>query len=179
MSIDDTVGALRKHGLVLLVACGIVGPAAWVGSGYYYSERIEVLRARNELQLEQIRILEAKLQLPPPPTETLGAGRVEETSRLPAIEKPSSPTKQEVRQLARFYGLFNRWKTNPHLAYREGDISYWYEQGLTADELKREFTARRTVLDRAERNKRRIPTQGDLSYEAERYQASMGGAAGR
>ena len=80
-------------------------------------------------------------------------------------------TKEEVRGIARFYGLFNHWKVNPHLRFKEGDISYWSEQGLTEKELMTEFETRQTVLLRAERSGEKIPSQGDLSYKAEQLQA--------
>ncbi|MEA2060666.1 MAG: hypothetical protein U9P10_09225 [Thermodesulfobacteriota bacterium] len=80
-------------------------------------------------------------------------------------------TKDEVRDLAKFYGLFNRWTINPHLRFKEGDISYWYEQGFTKNDLTREFESRSTVLRRAEKSGEKLPSQGDLSHKAEQLQA--------
>ena len=91
----------------------------------------------------------------------------------PKIENPQRLTRTEVRRLAEFYGLTQRRKVNPHLRFLEGDISYWFEQRLSEDELKLEFESRRIILDRAEKSGEVISTQGDLSYLAETEQPDL------
>jgi hypothetical protein len=90
----------------------------------------------------------------------------------PAIQNRNSLSKNEVCGLVQFYGLFRRWSTNPHLSFREGDVSYWYEQELTERDLCREFESRRTILEMAEEQEKIIENQGDLSHRAQQVQAS-------
>jgi len=97
----------------------------------------------------------------------------QENSTYPSIDNPNRLTKEDVRDLARFYGLFTRWKVNPQLRFQEGDISYWYEQKRSEQELKVEFESRKIVLERAEKHGNCIETQGDLSYYAEQAQSEM------
>jgi hypothetical protein len=61
----------------------------------------------------------------------------------------------------------------PLLRFKEGDVSSWYEQGMSEEALKREFDSRRIVLERAEMTGEIIRTQGDLSAKAESIQAQM------
>jgi hypothetical protein len=91
----------------------------------------------------------------------------------PTIENPQRLTRIDVRRLAEYYGLFTSWKVNPHLRFKEGDISYWYEQRRSEDDLKLEFESRQIVLKRAEKAGEFIETQGDLSYWAEREQLQL------
>ena len=87
-----------------------------------------------------------------------------DTSRLPRIADSARPSREEVRELARSYDLFDHhWQVNPHLQFEEGDISYWSERCLTKQELMREFEARQMVLRQAETSGEKIPLQGDLS----------------
>lgn len=88
---------------------------------------------------------------------------------------PSSvrPTRDEVRELARSVGLLEATKTNPHLRFLEGDMSYWYEQELTLDELRLQFISRRMVLEAAEREHLVIDDQGKLSWAAQRVMADI------
>ncbi|MBW2109649.1 MAG: hypothetical protein JRI36_13435 [Deltaproteobacteria bacterium] len=173
------IKSIKKHGLVFLVVIIIVTPAVWEVSQFFLKERIETLKAQIELLQEQKLVLEKKLLEPPVPPDnqtssessTQPNSSVKESSRLPRVDNPNRPTKEEIRKLARFYGLFNHWKVNPHLRFKEGDISYWSEQGMTEKELKREFESRQTVLRRAEETGEKIPSQGDLSHRAEQLQA--------
>lgn len=91
--------------------------------------------------------------------------------RYSLVANPQRLTKSEVRNLAQFYNLMQRWHTNPHLQFEEGDISYWYERNLSEEDLKREFESRRIILERAEKSGEVINTQGDLSHKAELLQA--------
>ena len=182
--VDKIIGVIKQHGLVFLAVTIIVTPIVWQGSASYFHERIETLKAQIELCKEQKRALEEKLRQPSSAPEQTpqveNEGRVSPlpsqsdttpaTSRLPHIVNPNMPTKDEVRELARFYNLFNRWKVNPRLRFKEGDISYWAEQGFTEKELMLEFESRQTVLRRAEKSGEKIPSQGDLSHKAEQLQ---------
>lgn len=89
----------------------------------------------------------------------------------PRISDPEHLTRNEVHQLAEFYGLFRRWCTNPHLTFQDGDVSYWFEQELREADIRRAFSARRAVLEQAEEEGRTIATQGDLSALAQRIGA--------
>lgn len=181
---------IRRHGVAILAGIVIVTPPMWLFAELHFKERLEAQSAQMSLLQEQVAILkeqkealEYKLRRPIDSVETLKTDTNGSSKSLPAespviagpmfpnIEEPSRPTKNEIRELARFYGLFKDWKVNPQLRFKEGDISYWSEQGLTEEELKKEFESRQTVLSRAEKNGERIPTQGDLSYKAEKLQA--------
>ena len=190
--LDQLIELIKKYGIVILAIVIIIAPIAWQVASSHFNERIEVLKAQVTLLKEQIALikeqklaLEKKLRQPSPlathlkqlenqkslNTPIQKSTSVEETSRLPNVANSETPTKDEVRELARFYSLFNRWKVNPHLRFKEGDISYWSEQGFTEQELMREFESRQTVLRRSEKNGERIPSQGDLSHKAEQLQA--------
>lgn len=76
------------------------------------------------------------------------------------LEKP------KINDLAKEYGLFGTWSVNPHLRFRDGDISFFYEQDLTAWEVTLEFIARSAVLHAAESKQAKIASPGDLSHWA-------------
>jgi hypothetical protein len=81
-------------------------------------------------------------------------------------------SKEELRVMAENCDLFKKWKINPQLTYLEGDISYWhkqYSQGLSPEEICLQFKARQKVLEKAEKERRRIEDQGDLSHRAEEF----------
>ena len=182
--VDKIIDVIKQYGLVFLAVTIIVTPIVWQGSSSYFHERIETLKAQFELCNEQKSSLEDRLRQPPPIPAQIpqienqravspSAPHSPSTaaiSRLPHIANSDRPTKDEVRELARFYDLFNSWKVNPHLRFKEGDISYWTEQGFTEQELMHEFESRQTVLRRAEKSGEKIPSQGDLSYKAEQLQ---------
>ena len=174
MSIEGVIKAIRKYGPFFLAAVIVVTPIMWKVASALFNERIQALNARIDLLIEQKRMLEEKLRLPPPSDihDAQSRGSIGEISRLPNIANPKNPTKDEVRELARFYGLFNDWKVNPHLSFKEGDVLYWHEKGLSEDAIKREFESRRTVLQRAEQTGEVIESQGDLSSKAEQVQAN-------
>ena len=172
VDIEPLIKFIRKYGPVLIAAVIVVTPIMWKVTSALYNERIQALNARIDLLTDQKRMLEEKLRLPLPPDipEARSGDPLRETSRLPYIANPKNPTKDEVRELARFYGLFNNWKINPHLRFKEGDVLYWHEKGLSEDAIKREFESRRTVLQRAEQTGEVIKSQGDLSDKAEQLQ---------
>lgn len=91
----------------------------------------------------------------------------------PLIRNEAQLTKSEVRDLAQFYRLFNEWRVNPHLRFQEGDISYWYEKGLSEKALNIEFDSMRIILERAEASGEIIDSQGDLSYKAQKIKARL------
>lgn len=190
--VERFIGIIKKYGVVFLAALIVVTPALWKFAELYFSERLEAQTAQVALLREQVTVLkeqkmalEDKLRQPvdlgeaskPDANGSAPSPQVDSPAiaspRLPNIEDPARPTKQEIRELARFYGLFNHWEVNPYLRFKEGDISYWSDQGLTEEELKTEFESRQTVLLRAEKSGEKIPTQGDLSYQAEQLQAIM------
>jgi len=83
------------------------------------------------------------------------------------------PTKIQIKKMARKYGLLDESKYNPHLSLLGGDIAYWFEQGVSLNRLNLEFSARKTVLDVADREKFFISDQGILSYAAQSIMAQI------
>lgn len=86
-------------------------------------------------------------------------------------------SKDDIERLAVEFELTKSTRTNPHLKYKEGDISYWYKQhvkyGVNEEDLKLEFAARKAVLEAADDKKVIIDTQGDLSHAAQQIMADM------
>jgi transcriptional regulator with XRE-family HTH domain len=76
--------------------------------------------------------------------------------------------KAQIKKLAKMFHLLDSRKINQHLRYNDGDISFWYEQGLSLDELIMQFGARKVVLDAADRSGTVIDDQGTLSLVATR-----------
>lgn len=76
--------------------------------------------------------------------------------------------KAQIKKLAKMFNLLESRKINQHLRYNDGDISFWYEQGLSLDELIMQFGARKVVLDAADRAGTNIDDQGTLSLAATR-----------
>jgi len=76
--------------------------------------------------------------------------------------------KAQIKHLAEMFSLLESKKVNQHLRYYDGDISYWYEQGLSLSELILQFGARKVVLDSADRDGIKISHQGTLSWAATR-----------
>jgi hypothetical protein len=187
MKFGEMIETLQRNIILIMVLIVILTPSIWGLATLYYGERIETLKEQVNLFRQEKQFLESKLKEPAQfPVYTKSESALEETSeqkevidsgegkvRYPPIVNPNQLTKSEVRELARFYNLFNDWKVNPHLRFRDGDISYWYEQKLSDESLKREFNSRRIVLERAETTREIIPSQGDLSHRAEELQAQM------
>jgi hypothetical protein len=180
MEIRTMADALRDYWAVFLAVIVFVTPIIWYGASLYYGGRIEALKEQLNLVREQKQFLEAKLKAPPefPVSASPNAATGESTAssrppvdaggvRYPPINNPRQLTKAEVRDLAKFYGLFTEWKVNPGLRFSDGDVSYWYEQGLSEEGLKWQFESRRIVLQRAEMTGEKIETQGDLSHKAQ------------
>jgi hypothetical protein len=86
-------------------------------------------------------------------------------------------SKEDIKRLAVQFELTKSTNTNPHLKYKEGDVSFWYkhhvEYGVNEDDLKLEFAARKAVLEAADDMKVIIDTQGDLSHAAQQIMADM------
>ena len=93
--------------------------------------------------------------------------------KYPAVSNPNRPLKSEVRELARFYRLFTEWKINPQLRFKEGDVSYWAEQGYSERRLRIKFEARRQILEHAEISGERLGDQGDLSNRSKSVEAAL------
>ncbi len=82
-------------------------------------------------------------------------------------------TRSQIRGLANEFGLLSETATNPHLGYLDGDIAYWSEQKLSFERLALEFSARRIVLDAAERTGVIILDQSQLSWHAEKVMGNL------
>jgi|WetSurMetagenome_2_1015567.scaffolds.fasta_scaffold261128_1 hypothetical protein len=82
---------------------------------------------------------------------------------LPAKKDTRKLTKEEIRQVAEKNRLFNDWDINPVLRFQDGDISAFSKEDLPAWNIELQFLARRIVIEAAEREKAKIPSQGDLS----------------
>lgn len=86
-------------------------------------------------------------------------------------------TRGDVLALANEFLLTKRTVQNPQLGFNDGDISFWYEQvkkyRLDEGDLRREFAARRVVLEAADQVGVVIDTQGDLSHFAREIMADM------
>lgn len=93
--------------------------------------------------------------------------------RLPDTLTSEGLGKGQIKDLAKRFNLLERKKINPHLRLLDGDISYWYEQGLSLDELIRHFEARKAVLDAADRDRVLINHQGELSWAAAQIMAAL------
>jgi DNA-binding XRE family transcriptional regulator len=76
--------------------------------------------------------------------------------------------KAQIKEIAQVFTLQESRKINGHLRYNDGDISFWYEQDLSLDELIFQFAARKVVLDAADRSGVNIDDQGTLSLVATR-----------
>ena len=82
-------------------------------------------------------------------------------------------SRADIRKLAQEFGLMKETRVNPHLAFLEGDLSYWYEQQLSDDRLRLEFAARRAVLDAADNQRIVIADQGKLSWAAQQIAGDL------
>ncbi|MCK5056365.1 MAG: hypothetical protein KAT34_06910 [Candidatus Aminicenantes bacterium] len=99
------------------------------------------------------------------------------------VEKTMSNTgkkklsKVDVENIVVEFELFENPKFNKHLRFKDGDVSYWYEQhiryGVDEEELRFEFAARKTVLEAADDQEIIIPSQGDLSHLAQQIMADL------
>lgn len=97
----------------------------------------------------------------------------EALDRLPSKKDEQKLNKSQVRELAKEYRLLERAETNPHLRFKDGDISYWAEQDVAAWEMNIEFLARQLLLEVADRDEATIPAQGDLSHWAGKLYSSL------
>ena len=92
---------------------------------------------------------------------------------LPPRQENHKLNKSQIRQLAEKHRLFARTEFNPHLRFKDGDISYWRDQNIAAWELELEFLARWLMLEVADREEVTIPTQGDLSHWATKLMGAL------
>lgn len=74
---------------------------------------------------------------------------------------------EEITSLANEYKLNNRKGVNEHLSFSIGDFNFWVNKNLSREDVKLQFDARKRILDNAEKENRKIETQGDLANEAE------------
>lgn len=93
--------------------------------------------------------------------------------KYPQVSNPKKLSRDDIKRLADFYDLTKAWNYNPHLKMQEGDISYWYEQSMTEDEIKLQFESRRIILKEADKNQQVIDSQGDLSALVQKIQAGL------
>lgn len=101
-------------------------------------------------------------------------GLLEKAMSRPAEQTGNTkPTRVQIKALAREIGLLDETRTNPHLSFLDGDIAYWYEQGLSLDHLTLQFVARKTVLDAADRDQVIIDDQGKLSWASQQIMAAI------
>lgn len=185
MKFEDVVKVIKEHWAIFVAVIVIMAPVLWGASAYYFRDRIELLKDQLQYQKVLYQDLEKKLKEPAPfvlMTPSSPAGSAPSTTsppdvrravRYPPVSDPARLTKDEVRNFAKYFGLLDPRRVNPHLHFLEGDISYWYEQKLSEEKLKAAFEARRIVLDRAEQAGERIATQGDLSHKAQQIQATI------
>jgi hypothetical protein len=75
-----------------------------------------------------------------------------------------SNPKNEVRTMARAFGLMDPKEPIEHLAFKEGDINFWANENIPLEQLRNEFECRSRALDYAAKEKRVILSQGDLSH---------------
>jgi hypothetical protein len=182
MKFDELIVLFRSHGLIIIGVGIILSPIIWGVFTLIHKEHINTLLERIEFCEDKLSYAEKKLKSPAEftnsdvaaatPLSTIKSDEAitkvsKESYRYPPIHNSNKLTKSEVHNLVKFYGLFTVWKVNPHLRFLEGDVSYWYEQGLSEMALKRQLETRRIILERAETSGKKYPTQGDLSYAAE------------
>ncbi|MCU7934678.1 MAG: hypothetical protein KZQ99_07335 [Candidatus Thiodiazotropha sp. (ex Dulcina madagascariensis)] len=181
MNIKETGELIAQNWPFLIATIIVVSPIIWGLASLYYSGRIETLREQSNLLKEQRDFLERKvraietIKIEDPTKSYDQYSHIQEIESLsyPPISNPQKLSKNEIRKLANFYELTKSWKSNPHLKMKDGDIAYWFEQGLSENEIKLEFESRRIVLERADKSNQVIDTQGDLSYLAQKIQAEI------
>ncbi len=78
-----------------------------------------------------------------------------------------------VEEIVTRIGLKTLWEENPHLAFKTGDISYFAEQNFERWYLEVQLRARFIVLIKADKQRMRIPTQGDLSALSNEIERQM------
>ena len=104
---------------------------------------------------------------------TIAAQRIIDNAENISDTQNRKPSIVEIKRLADSYGLLNESELNPHLSFLDGDISYWYEQGLSLRRLNLEFSARKIVLDVADREGMIISDQGKLSWAVQSIMAKI------
>jgi hypothetical protein len=171
--------------VILLV---ILVPSIWAVSSWFHSGQISSLSATIETQKESLAFLQMKLKdcseakedlaealktQAPAKTDSIWTPTAPNIGGYPVIKNPAKLTRLEVHDLANFYELTRKWPVNPQLQFDDGDISYWYQRGLSEQELRKHFEARRLILQSAEKSGRKIPTKSDLSALAEQIVADL------
>lgn len=179
--IRNFLKVFKDHWATLLPASVALIAVTWAFTNIIYSGRVENLREQVNLlklkntfledKLKKIDHIKTKQQNNSGSTEKFK----EKISSLkyPDIHDSKKMTKYDIEKLANFYGLTKTWKTNPHLKMKEGDIYYWYEKGLSEEEIKQEFESRSLTLQYAENKKLLINNQGELSSRAQEIQSKI------
>lgn len=90
------------------------------------------------------------------------------------IDKPRERLSEgEIRKIAEEFQLFNETEFNPHLALLSGDIAFWYEQRKNENAIRREFAARRIILDAAEESEVVIKDNGVLAWASQQIMRNL------
>jgi hypothetical protein len=79
----------------------------------------------------------------------------------------------QIKELAREFGLFDKIQPNIHLRFKDGDIAFFEAQHLSEEEYRLEFYSRKLVLLAAQENNFVIDTQGDLAHAAQKVMADI------
>ena len=70
---------------------------------------------------------------------------------------------EKIESLANDFGLMVKTKLNPHLVFKNDDISYWQKQKLDARSLELEFAARKLILESADKQQVKISDKEKLA----------------
>jgi hypothetical protein len=93
---------------------------------------------------------------------------MEEINEMPPTKEEGSKilSINELTQLAKNIGLFNNWKTNPHLTFEKGDILYFKEKRESKARIEAQFRARALILNMLDEYNVEIAEPGDLSEKS-------------
>lgn len=118
---------------------------------------IEVLgKESGPIVVSQEKVLNAAAQIPTGPS---GTERV--------------LTMAETRDLSEKVGLFREWRVNLHLTINAGDISFYYEQKMSAGRLEAQLRAKVLLLEEADRIGLKFSEPGDVSEHAKEIESRI------
>lgn len=148
-----------------LLSCGLLSNQAFSGNTVKYQAQTAdfapyILEVDNKI----IRFKKQDLK-------SIAQKNIKESNQTADNNKKAD--RNEIKELAKEYGLLEESKMNPHLSYLDGDIAYWDEQGLSIGRLRLEFAARKAVLDAADKSGVIIADQGKLSWAAQKIMAQI------
>jgi hypothetical protein len=164
---------LKQDWDIVILWLIVLGPATYMISSTLHSREISALKEEINLLREQRDYLDKKLKEGSIARSTNTEPAEDTKQDYPNIKNAKRLTRDEVRRLAQFYNLLNEWKANPQLRFDDGDITFWFQQGLSEDHLKLEFESRRQILEQAEKSGQKIGDQGDLSNLAKGIQSRL------